>query len=64
MLQAFDPKGEGNDAVGYREKVQIPGGPNITFFVVKEDGKYKELDTEKIRTRSLWRCWTVSRPAI
>ncbi len=47
LLQAFDPKGEGNDAVGYREKVQIPGGPNITFFVVKEDGKYKELDTEE-----------------
>ena len=45
MLQAFDPKGEGDDANGYREKVQIPGGPNMTFFVVKEDGQYKLLDS-------------------
>ncbi|MGA3371597.1 MAG: DUF3857 domain-containing protein [Terracidiphilus sp.] len=44
-LQEFDPKGEGNDAIGYREKVQIPSGINITFFVVKEDGQYKMLDT-------------------
>ena len=45
-LQEFDPKGEGNDATGYREKIQIPGGINITFFVVKEDGQYKLLDTD------------------
>jgi tetratricopeptide (TPR) repeat protein len=45
LLQAFDPKGEGDDASGYREKVQIPGGPAITFFVVKEGGQYKMLDT-------------------
>ncbi len=45
LLQAFDPKGEGDDTTGYREKVQIPGGPNLTFFVVKEDGQYKILDT-------------------
>lgn len=45
MLQAFDPKSEGDDANGYREKVQIPGGPNLTFFVVKEDGQYKLLDS-------------------
>ena len=45
VLQAFDPKGEGDDAIGYREKVQIPGGPAITFFVVKEGGQYKMLDT-------------------
>ena len=25
--------------------MQIPGGPNLTFFVVKEDGQYKILDT-------------------
>lgn len=46
FLQAFDPKGEGNDSTGYRENVQIPGGPNITFFVVKENGEYKLLDTD------------------
>ena len=45
MLQAFDPKGEGDDANGYREKVQIPGGPSMTFFVVKENGQYKLLDS-------------------
>jgi len=45
MLQAFDPKGEGDDAIGYREKIQIPGGPNLTFFVVKEGGEYKLLDS-------------------
>jgi transglutaminase-like putative cysteine protease/Flp pilus assembly protein TadD len=44
LLQAFDPKGDGDDATGYREKVQIPGGPAITFFVVKEGGQYKMLD--------------------
>jgi tetratricopeptide (TPR) repeat protein/transglutaminase-like putative cysteine protease len=44
MLQAFDPKTDGNDTTGYREKVQIPGGPNLTFFVVKEGGQYKLLE--------------------
>ncbi len=45
VLQAFDPKAEGNDATGYREKVQIPGGAMMTAFVVKENGEYKLLDT-------------------
>jgi tetratricopeptide (TPR) repeat protein len=45
MLQAFEPKTDGDDANGYREKVQIPGGPNLTLFVVKEDGQYKLLDS-------------------
>ncbi|MFY9854315.1 MAG: DUF3857 domain-containing protein, partial [Terracidiphilus sp.] len=45
-LQQIDPKVEGNDATGYRVKVQIPGGRNLTFFVVKEDGQYKLLDTD------------------
>ena len=44
-LQAFDPKADGDDNTGYREKLEIPGGPNITFFVVREDGEYKLLDT-------------------
>ncbi len=46
LMQAFDPKAEGNDQAGYRLKVQIPGGNNSTFFVVKEDGQYKMLDTK------------------
>jgi tetratricopeptide (TPR) repeat protein len=47
LTQAFDPKSEGDDATGYREKVQIPGGASLTFFVVKEDGQYKLLDTSE-----------------
>jgi len=45
LLQMLDPKGEGDDATGYREKVQLLGGTTMTFFVVKEDGQYKLLDT-------------------
>jgi tetratricopeptide (TPR) repeat protein len=45
LLQVLDPKEEGNDATGYREKVQFPNGANTTFFVVKEDGQYRLLDT-------------------
>jgi tetratricopeptide (TPR) repeat protein/transglutaminase-like putative cysteine protease len=45
LAEAFTPKGDGSDAVGYREKVQVPGGASMTMFVVKEDGQYKLLDT-------------------
>jgi tetratricopeptide (TPR) repeat protein/transglutaminase-like putative cysteine protease len=45
LAEAFEPKGEGSDATGYREKVSVPGGANMTMFVVKEDGQYKLLDT-------------------
>jgi tetratricopeptide (TPR) repeat protein len=47
LAQAFDPKLEGDDTTGYRLKVQVPGGSNMTFFVVKEDGQYKLLDTSQ-----------------
>jgi tetratricopeptide (TPR) repeat protein len=47
LMQAFDPKGEGDDTTGYRDKLQIPGGARSTFFVVKEDGQYKLLDTDE-----------------
>ena len=43
--QLFDPKVEGNDATGYRVKIQAPGGVTTSIFVVKEDGLYKALDT-------------------
>jgi transglutaminase-like putative cysteine protease/predicted Zn-dependent protease len=46
LLQVLDPKGEGNDDTGYREMVKFPNGNSSTFFVVKEDGQYKLLDTE------------------
>jgi len=45
LLQAFDANVEGSDATGYRVKVQIPGENTSTFYVVKEDGRYKLLDT-------------------
>jgi tetratricopeptide (TPR) repeat protein/transglutaminase-like putative cysteine protease len=45
LMQSVEPKGEGNDSSGYREKLQIPGGKNMTIFVVKENGEYKALDT-------------------
>lgn len=47
LLESFDPKMEGSDATGYRVKVQVPGGNNSTFFVVKEDGQYRLLDTDE-----------------
>ncbi|MGA3344798.1 MAG: DUF3857 domain-containing protein [Terracidiphilus sp.] len=46
-MQEADPKGEGNDDIGYRERVQIPNGISTTLFVVKEDGQYKLLDSEE-----------------
>lgn len=47
LAQAFDPKIEGSDETGYRLKFQVPGGNNMTFFVVKEDGQYKLLDSNE-----------------
>ncbi|MGA8406275.1 MAG: DUF3857 domain-containing protein [Candidatus Acidiferrales bacterium] len=47
LSQLIEPKVEGNDATGYRVSLQIPGGKNETLFVVKEDGKYKILDTSE-----------------
>ena len=44
-LQRADPKSEGNDATGYREKLEVLGR-NTTYFVVKEDGQYKLLGNE------------------
>ena len=45
LLQMLDPKGEGDDTTGYREKVEDLNGTTTTIFVVKEDGQYKMLDT-------------------
>jgi tetratricopeptide (TPR) repeat protein/transglutaminase-like putative cysteine protease len=45
MLQMLDPKGEGDDATGYREKVELLSGTTMTVFIVKEDGQYKVLDS-------------------
>jgi tetratricopeptide (TPR) repeat protein/transglutaminase-like putative cysteine protease len=42
-LQILDPKAEGDDTVGYREKFQVLSGNTMTLYVVKEDGQYKLL---------------------
>lgn len=48
LTQLVQPKVEGGDATGYRVKIQVPGGKNDSIFIVREDGKYKFLDsTEK-----------------
>jgi Flp pilus assembly protein TadD len=46
-LQSIDPKAEGDDASGYRVTLPIPGSSNVVMYVVKEDGKYKILDSSK-----------------
>lgn len=45
VLHALDPKGDGDDTTGYREKVQVLGGSTVTIYIVKENGQYKLLDT-------------------
>jgi tetratricopeptide (TPR) repeat protein/transglutaminase-like putative cysteine protease len=45
VLHTLDPKGEGDDTIGYREKAQALGGNTLTLYIVKEDGQYKLLDT-------------------
>src|SRR5205823_5163578 len=45
VMETLTPKGEGDDTNGYREKLQILGGKTLTLFIVKEDGKYKILDS-------------------
>ena len=45
LLHMLDPKGEGDDATGYREKVENLNGTTTTIFVVKENEQYKMLDT-------------------
>ena len=44
-MQQADPKGEGNDNTGYRETMKFPNGNSPIYFVVKEDGQYKLLDS-------------------
>jgi transglutaminase-like putative cysteine protease/Flp pilus assembly protein TadD len=44
-LQLTEVNVEGNDATGYRVKMNIPGSKNLMLFVVKEDGAYKLLDS-------------------
>ncbi len=47
LMQMLEPRGEGSDALGYRERLQIPGGKKMTMFIVREDDRYKVLDTSE-----------------
>jgi len=44
-MQLLQPKVEGNDATGYLVDLQIPGQETGGVFVVKEEGRYKLLDS-------------------
>ena len=46
-LQSIEPQAEGDDASGYRVTLHIPGSSNIVMYIVKEEGKYKILDSAK-----------------
>jgi tetratricopeptide (TPR) repeat protein len=47
VFQVIEPKVEGDDAAGYRVTLQVPGSKNLIMYVVKEDGKYKNLDSSE-----------------
>jgi tetratricopeptide (TPR) repeat protein/transglutaminase-like putative cysteine protease len=47
VLELMEPTGEGNDAVGYRETLQMPEGKTLIFYVVREAGEYKILDSSE-----------------
>jgi transglutaminase-like putative cysteine protease/Flp pilus assembly protein TadD len=46
ILHAMETSVDGSDDVGYRLRVKGPGAKNMTFFVVKENGNYKLLDSD------------------
>ncbi len=45
VMTALQAQTEGDDASGYRVTLRPAGANKITMWVVKEDGKYKVLDT-------------------
>jgi tetratricopeptide (TPR) repeat protein/transglutaminase-like putative cysteine protease len=47
VLHTLDPRGEGDDKNGYRERVQTLNGNTLMVYVVKEDGQYRLLDSEE-----------------
>jgi tetratricopeptide (TPR) repeat protein len=46
-MQMIEPKEDGDETSGYRERLQIPGGKQMTMFVVMENGKSKLLDSSE-----------------
>ena len=47
-IQVMEAKAEGDDRGGYRVTLRRPGQRNLTLYVVKEEGKYKILDTGEL----------------
>ncbi len=47
VMEMVEPIEDGNDATGFRERLQLVGGKKLTMFVVKEDGKYRVLDSSE-----------------
>jgi len=46
LMVMADPKEEGNDRTGYRERLHLPNA-KMTLYVVREDDGYKLLDTSE-----------------
>jgi transglutaminase-like putative cysteine protease/tetratricopeptide (TPR) repeat protein len=47
VMQVIEPKQEGDDTVGYRVTLRVPGTKNPIMYVVKEQGSYKLLDSSE-----------------
>ncbi len=47
VMQAIEPTTEGDDSSGYKITLRVFGGKNLSMYVIKEDGKYKILDTSE-----------------
>jgi hypothetical protein len=45
LVATIEPTAEGDDAAGYRVNLKLASGKTEGMYVVKEDGKYKILDT-------------------
>jgi transglutaminase-like putative cysteine protease len=45
VIEAVQVQTVGDDASGYRVTMQAPGSKNMIMYVVKEDGKYKIMDS-------------------
>jgi predicted Zn-dependent protease len=47
VMQTLETKVEGDDAKGYRVRLIVTGKTNNSLYIVKEDGKYKILDSSE-----------------
>jgi transglutaminase-like putative cysteine protease/Flp pilus assembly protein TadD len=49
-VRAIQIKSAGDDVTGYRETILVPGQKNQVIFVVKEQGRFKLLDSSDLPT--------------